>query len=225
MTRTFDTGLAEPLRTLIRNAIVERLAVLTRAQGAFAQGIVPMPFALKSQLRGMDETELGFFLDALNGRTPAYGVALGDTKVVKRSAGSRVGELEVEIYSFCSHQRNLVLGRLEADGPAMLFDIKDPGIDVMLELMRERLDEQQLDVETIGGKAKEMRFEGEYELLTNRNQSIWGSMFSIQVELPANPNRDIVEYLTTLDTKHRIGAGSPPNPATNPLIETLTTVP
>lgn len=221
MTRTFDTGLQYPTRTLIRSAIIERLQPLTRANGAYARAVEALPFAMKSQLRGMDESELGFLLDILNGRAPSYGIALGDMKLVKRmTGGNSIGELEVEIYSFCNHERNLVVGRLEADFPAGQFDINDPGLDVMLQLLRERLADQ-----TLCEKAKEMRFEGEYELLTQRKASIWGSMFSIEVECPSNPDRDVTQYLNALDVKHRIGAGSTPNPATNPLIETLTTVP
>lgn len=233
MTRTFDSGLPQAARTLIRNGIKTKLAPMLRNSGAFASVIGDYPIVMKTG----DDHELNMAIDIVGTQCPAYLVGLGDMSGKRTgAAGEYVGDLDVEVYCITNHMRHIVTGRLAADVPALVgtppADQLDPGVEVMAELARMFLADQYpyataLDTQQnpYGTRVKELRFSAERELLTTREHTIWGVQFTLQVSLPANMLRGATVYLTELLAKHRIGAGATPDPTTPPLIQTLTELP
>lgn len=232
MTRTFDTGLPQAARSLIRAGIRAKLAPMLKSAGQFAAVIGDFPYLMEGT-----DYDLDLAIDIVGTQCPAYLVALGDLGG-KRSgaAGSYLGDLDVEVLCITNHMRHIVQGRLGADAPALVgsapSDLLDPGVEVMVELARMFLSDQ-YPVTTLvdtqgkgyGSKVKELRLVGERHLLTHREHTIWGVRFSLVIELPADQLRGATQMLTELDAKHRIGAYTTPDPATPPLIETLTVLP
>jgi hypothetical protein len=223
MARTFDSGLSLPIRTHVRNGIISKLAPLLKSAGNFASGIEGLPFILHGS--DIDETIVKMVLDLFNGRSPMYGVALGDCKVRAAGApGFKRGILEVEVSGFCNHQLHLMLGRMAPDVKANAFNTADPGIEVMMELAQQLLTDQTLGA-PLNGKAKELVLQEEVELISMREMTMWALQYTIDVEIRANDKRDITERIESIYTVHRIGAGEAPDPETDPLIEHQTNIP
>ena len=239
MTRTYDSGLTKPLPTLLREGIITKLAPTLRSNGAYAVAIVPFPYVMTGgELRA--EHDLDVLIRLVGNRCPAYAVGVGDIRGKRAgSAGSYIGEVEVEVYCITNHMRHIVEGRLAADPPASAgtvpADKLDPGVEVMREFCRMFLSDC---VPVVGGtaqagnpysvygtKIKELNYEGERELITTPEHTVWGVRFSCTIELETNMLRGAVQLLTEIMSKHRIGAYDPPNPATPPLIQSLTDVP
>jgi hypothetical protein len=226
--RTYASGLVAPLRTLVRTGVINLLAPLLRLPSnalGFATTIAEMPF--KIEHGGRDDFEIDVLMDILNNRAPAYAVALGDSK--NKAAGMAPSQgratIEIDVYSFCGHARNIVLGRLAADGSSLAYDAYDPGIEVMMEVARQLVDGARLNATLLGTKASEITWTGEANILTTKDKTVWAQTYTIDVvqNLPDFPG--VTRYLTLLDAQHRIGASDPPNPLTPPLIHTDTTVP
>lgn len=229
MTRIYDSGLPKPLPTLIREGAIAKLSPLLRANGGFAVAIVPFPYVINgTELR--TDHDLDLLIDLVGAaRCPAYAVACGDISGRRAgAAGNYLGDMELEVYCLTSHMRHVVEGRLAADAPAQLTDRLDPGVEVMREMARIYLTDQYPVVgggsgfSAYGTKAKELRYEGERELVTMKEHTVWSVRFSITVELQADMLRGATALLTEIMTKMRIGAGEQPDPATPPLVEQLT---
>lgn len=214
--RTFDSGLSAPIRTLVRNDVIAKLGPMLRSAGAFAQAIVPYPFAMK--YLGQDDYEIDLLLDIVGNMNPVYAVGVGDMPGKRAgAAGNNMGTLDVDVYCFTNHMRHLTLGRLEADPVALAVDTADPGIEVMLELARMYLTDT-MPGPLLGTKAKELRFVGEHHMVTLREATLWCSRYSVEVELTSKTSRTVYEYITELKTTHKIGAGSTPAPLSGGLL-------
>ena len=72
MTWTYDSGLPSPMRTLVRNAVIAKLAPLTRAGGGWLEAVIPIGFSIKGP---HDELGIDLLWQELGGRTPALAVA------------------------------------------------------------------------------------------------------------------------------------------------------
>lgn len=206
MTRTYDSGLTLPIRTTIRTGVIELLLPTKRTALnplGFAVAVVAMP--LKIRGRGDDDFEIDVLMEILNNRAPAYAVAVGDLKAKPQgmAPGQGRGQLDVDVYSFCNHNRHLVLGRLEPDVTSLAFDVRDPGIDAMLEVARALLFDKRITA--AGTQAKELKFEEEVSLITGRDQSVWMQSFTIEVSTNHPQWPGVVDYLQQLVAVHRIG--------------------
>lgn len=220
------------MREMILDGIRAKLQPLTRqaVPAGFAVAVVDYPFVMKGG--GQDDYELNLLYDILGTRAPAYAIAVGDTRGRRAgAAGLYTGEMQVEVYCVSTNMRHLVEGRLKQSPEAKLDDTADPGIFAMTELCRMYLTDQ-FPVTTKADKAghpygtqvKELRWEGERELLTVREGSLWGVQFSLTVEQQANMLRGATVYLKEIMARHYFSDGTSPMPAPPdaPLISALT---
>lgn len=220
MTRTYDNNLSGPYPFLIANGVMQMLAPLSKqaTPQLFAQKIFRFPYILKPYVN--DEAELGHFEMLLDGANCAYAVAIGDSKSIRvGAAGMNQGKYELEVYCYSDNMRGMVPGRLGPDARALVDVGADPGVDVMQELARMYLSDQ--NVPGLG-QSDILHYEGSHHVATSYECTLWALRFSIAVNLRVNLLRDATVYLTELFTKHHIGAGNTPDTATPDLIQTLT---
>lgn len=194
MPQTYDTGFALPLRTLIRRAVMQRLAVLRRSTGMYLQGVVALPARLND-----DEDSLKVLDDAREGAAPVMAVALGRGDY--RTHASGLGHtntrkaVEIFVYVVSTHRRGNVEGRLENDAAAV--DVtKDPGIDTMLEHAEQVLIGADLGISGV----EEIRGGDENEIFSGDDMSIWELTLSVHVDRDINRDRVITQLLTEIDT-------------------------
>lgn len=231
MTITYDTGFLAPMRELIHDGIRAHLAPLTKTGPSpgpgFAHAIVDFPFVMKGG--GQDDHELNLLFALLDNRSPSYAIATGDIRGKRAgAAGFYLGDMQVEIYCYSGHQRGIMAGRMREDAVAKLTKTADPGVWAMMELARCFLQDQYpyttktQDGKPIGSTVKELRYDGERELVTTREGSLWGVQFSLQVELRSNMLRYATQLLTEIMTRHHVGAGDQAAAPTDPVIITQT---
>lgn len=232
MTRTYDTGLAGPVRTLIREAIIGLLEPLLREQGGFALGVDSMPCLIPKHVDDSYEVEL--LEDILNARSPAYLVAVGDMKAKAAGSGGDTGTYEIEVYAVTKHMRHLVLGRLSSDAAAIGNDALDPGIEVMIELARMYLNGQRLgpppkagDPPSLAKIASQLALEGERHIVTHRELTIWAIGFSVDVSLESEFHRGATEFITSVLISHHVGIDPVPvaDVDSTPVVQTQFPVP
>lgn len=138
MAHTFDTGISKAQRTLIRDAIVERLSSLLRRNGRYVVTIK----AHAGIVRSGSEEELDMIADTTHGGAPYILVACGKKSYSPKGMDGRrarfEAELEVVVY-VCSKNLRGDLARLAGDVASAQSDTADPGVEVMLEHVEELL--------------------------------------------------------------------------------------
>ena len=214
----FDTGLAQAQRTVLRNAVMNKLAPLLKVNAGYLAAIRPIARMYKG---GGDEDGLALIQRALQGQAPAILVALG--KRVPKAAGMPaselgLGEVDLGVYVISTHSRDMESGRLASDVVSTADLTADPGIEVMLEHVEQLLEAQDLGVDTI----YEPYLTGEDEVHTGADFTIWEQTYRVQVDRDINPSRAI-GLATSFETTHyQPDASAPiPNPA-NPIIDHIT---
>ena len=187
MAHDFDTGLPLPIRSLVRAAVIARLAPLLRANGGYLQAVVPFARVIA----GGDDTDgHDHAYQMLNGRAPAALVALGSKSYDATSAtnaGLWQADLALQVVVFSNNARGLV-DRLTLDPVGTADDQADPGIDVMLEHVAELLIGCDLG---IGAKVATPRPVSEEHLATSEELSIWSINFAISVTADVALLRDV----------------------------------
>lgn len=215
MAQTFDTGAARAQRTLIRNAVITRLAWKHRSVGGYLTAIKALPGFIEG--RG-DEAGLAALANSLLGKAPALAVALGRKtyEAADLEAFTQRGELELRVYALSEHSKDLVVGRLAADAISDADDTADPGIETILEHVEEALLGQELGIDG----TSELRATDEDELATFDNLSIWVQTYRLQVERRINPNRGATTLITSIEGDHFLD-GIPDPGTLSPLVETI----
>jgi len=189
--RTYDSGLAGPIRTLVRNAVVAKLAPLGVAHSGFLEAIVPIGF----EVRGHDDHSIDLLWNELNGKIPAVGVAaLGMAFHASGAPDRSRAELAVEVYVVSSHRRGVTEGRTSSDAAAADLT-QDPGIDVTLELIWQLLFNADLG---IGARANPMKLTREVEIIADNDRTIWAQHWECLVTRDVNKNRDVTQLLTQM---------------------------
>lgn len=192
---TFDSGLLLPLRTAVRNALVDRLAPLTIAGGGWLQAVIPTGFTIRDR---NDDLGIDNLYAQLNGRTPA--IAVATAKLAGAPAGARdrtSGALTVDLYFLSQHRRDLTDGRTAGDAAAALSRTNDPGLDAALELAWMYL----LDVDLgVGDGVKTPTFLEEDEIIADNDKTLWYQTWQVLVERDVNKLRASVQKLTQLHT-------------------------
>lgn len=222
MGHQFDTGLDAPQRTLIRRAIIQKLAPLLRSANPprYLLGIKMLPRVLRGE---SDAEGKEMLIAAFNNVAPAVGVALG-RKRHKSSGTDGVesrGELEIAVYAVSAHSRDIVIGRLESDTVAEGNLESDPGIEVMLEHIEERLLGQSLGLDTVS----ELRPTEEDEVLTLKEFSVWELKFTCEVERIINPQRDVTQLLLSIENQVKPDGITPAETGFYPLITAVSNIP
>lgn len=213
----YDTGLALPQRTLIRNAIVARLSPLLRVNGRYVKAIKP----LARRYRGEgDEVGKQAIVNALLGQAPAIGVALGRKtyEATDAEAFLSFAELEVSIAVFSQHGRDLVDGRLATDPVGDAAITNDPGIDAALEHIEELLLGQSIGV----AGTSELRPVDEEEVETAEDGSIWQQTYALKVERRINPSRGNAT-VTSIEVRSRLDGIADTDPDSDLDLNPLTT--
>lgn len=207
MPPVFDTGLDFPQRTLVRRAIVEKLgSLLTTANTPrYLAAIKRLPREIKGE---GDADGLDMVKSVLAGKAPSVLVGLGRLRGGNSNDPTEATDtLEVLIYVVSSHMRDIVDGRLEIDGVAEASPTADPGIEVILEHVRQLLRGQALvyedEEEDVQITATDMmRFVDEDEVATFADFTIWSQRYSIVLSPIVNPNRDEAEVVTSIEGLH-----------------------
>ncbi len=225
---TLDGGLSSPYRTVVRNAVVERLSPLLRTNLGFLAAISK----LGGQLRRMDDEAITQMYTALLGRTPSILVACGDRTAQPNGIGGykQMTFLDVHVYFVSKHQRSL-LARVESDVvSAGVGEVipplasADPGIDVAMQCAEELLVGQQLERakpsppaapaagETGTGVIRHMELRREEEFVTNNQITIWEQTYVVQVSRSIDRTRGVLARLLGIDTTIH-PPGQPASPA------------
>jgi hypothetical protein len=215
MAHVFDTGLAKPMRTLIRDALVAQLAPLLKSAtpAKYLRAITTIARPYRGQ---GDEEGLGMIANALLGRAPAVAIALG--RLPTERAGSlpteMKGDLDVVLYVVSEHGRDLEEGRLYGDAIATGDDTADPGIWTMLEHVRERVAGQSLGIAGVDEPIHDL----EDEALTAANATVWEQRYTIGVSIVLNPARDNDQMLLEIEGHHQVEGSEDGPPDLDPLI-------
>lgn len=233
MAHQFDTGLAMPQRTLIRRGVVELLSGLKRSNGGYLKDVVSFGGVVRSFT---DEVGIDLLWTTLQGRTPAIAVALGDRITAAGGIGGTrgIGELELLVYFYSQHARDIMAGRHEKDVVAVADDSKDPGLDVMMEHAEELLIGQRLgatavtnpvgEVNRATASIKQIVFGREEELRTEHGFTLWVQRYQVTVTRSINKLRDVSQLITELNTKTRTSDAEMDPPA-DPVAEATTETP
>jgi hypothetical protein len=224
LAHAFDTGLPLPQRTTIRDGIAARLAPLLKSNGGYLAAIVQLPAMMRDSRNDEDRDTM---FRALNGRTPAIGIALGRrrTEASGTLATEARGVIDVGIYFASQHSRDLVSGRMAPDVVARANLVADPGIEVMLEHVEQLLlghsleDEDGDALATIG----ELRATDEDEAGTADDLTVWEQKYEIAVERVINPARDVTQLLLSIQGDHTEAGMAAVTPGTHELAP-LTTI-
>ena len=206
MAHQFDTGLAKPLRTLIRDGVVELLSGLLAPTG-YLRAVIPWGGIVRGYT---DELGIDLLWAALNGRAPAIAVGLGDRVAKPAGMGghNHTADLELVVYLICNNQRSTTEGRHKADVRALASDLLDPGLDVMMEHAEELIIGQR-----VGGTSstnavgevwrstpaiKQIVPTREEELKTDNTATLWAQRYALTVLRTINPKRGVTQMLEEL---------------------------
>jgi len=193
MTWVFDSKLPKPVRTLIENAIIAKLARYTVPSGGWLEALISIGFSIKGP---NDDLGIDNLWQELNGRTPA--VAVTTTKLSGSDGGAQGlsdGHLTVELYFVSSHRRGLTDGRTASDIASDISDANDPGLHAALELVWMQLLGADLG---IGPQVADLRFLEEDEIISDNEKTIWQQTWRVRVDRDVNLLRDSVQKLTGL---------------------------
>jgi hypothetical protein len=189
--RTYDSGLVAPIRTVVRQAVIEKLQPLLIANGGFLEAIDGIGYAVTAH----DLDSLDLLMADLIGRSPAIAVEVGDMVLSPAGApGTGRGTLEVNLYVVTTHLRGASDGRVEADVAGTTVPSADPGIDVALECAWQLLESVNLGR---GTKIKEPHLQRETELITDQQVTIWHQVWHVGVSRDVNLHRDVTQLLTS----------------------------
>lgn len=208
MAHAFDTGLALPQRTLIRDGVVSLLSGLLVANGGYLRAVVPFGGVVRGYTDG---DGIGMLRDTLKGAAPAIAVGLGDRVSSPAGAGAHnfSGDLELVLYHYNNHSRSLTSGRTKADTRGVA-ELGDPGLEIAMEhaeelvlgqlvgggLSTNAVNERTRRTPSIG-RIRPVR---EEELYTERDATIWAQRFAVQVQRTINPHRGVTQLLEELRT-------------------------
>jgi hypothetical protein len=198
MAHAYDTGLAKPQRTLIREAVMARLALLKKPT-LYLQAVAALPIKIQGR---SDEEGMGFLQLALNGASPAVVVVLGrgDIAAAGQNAAHARKTIELVVYVVSSNVRGVVDGRLAGDAAAATSDSADPGIETMVEHVEQMLLGYDLGIDGVD----EIRPVSEDELATGQDVTIWEVVFSIRVDRSINHDRHLTQLLLEIETRNRV---------------------
>lgn len=198
MGHTFDTGLAKPQRSLVREAVAGRLADLLKAAEPprYLAAIKYLPKPMRGQ---SDEDGKAMLIEVLQGQAPAIAIAIGRKQYDRTGPNTleQVGELELVVYVTSAHGRDIVEGRLSQDVSAERTLTADPGIETILEHVEERLLGQELGIETVSALAGGE----EDEVATFKDMTIWSQSYTVTVDRTVNPARGITQLVTSAENR------------------------
>ena len=205
MPHRFDSGLSVSLRRSVRQSVVDALQPLRKVCGGYLSGeVLELPAPLRF---GTADDELALN-DLLAGASPAVGVALGRSSFrrVDPTGDRWASSLTVAVYVMVRHARSVMSGLA---GDVMGSDVtKDPGVEVVLEHVLERVAGLESAVPQIG----RMILDSEEPAYYGVDWQVWEQLYRVEVDYQINRGRDIVGRARSvlIDHEHE---GSPAEPA------------
>ncbi len=201
---TFDTQLTKAQRSLVREAVIAKLAPLRIANGKYIAAIGALPRPLRGE---DDDAGWAMITMATGGASPAILVALGNAKYepFDTEALEVVSVLEIAIYIVTANKRGLVDGRLASDVVATASALADPGVETALEHIQELLLGQDLGINTV----YELHLETESEVSTGVDDSAWEQRYSVRMQRAINPDRLITELMTEIESGNELDDVTP----------------
>lgn len=193
MAHAFDTGLAQPQRTIIQRQAIAALAGLKRPSGYLADVI-----AFGSVVRTYtDDRGVAQLVDALSLRAPSIAVATGDRTWSKTGTTGFQGKSPIDllVYFCSSNDRNAQVGRLELDVAGAAANTSDPGLHVMMEHALELLIGAKFG-STTSIKQAEPQTEG--ELYTDHQVTIWLQVYRVLTMTTISEFRTATQLLTSI---------------------------
>lgn len=228
MSHSFDTGLTRAQRTLIRNGPVTLLSGLLRSNGGYLNAVIPWGGVVRSYT---DDAGISELWAALLGRAPSIAIAVGDRALHPAGMGgfNFKGEVELVLYHYSNHPRDLELGRLEIDAAGLAADTFDPGLDCQMEHAEELLIGQYANGAN-SPTIKQIVPTREEELRTENAFTLWAQRYQVTVARSINPLRGLTQILDELRTSVRVSdapllviANSPAGATEAAAIATFTT--
>lgn len=215
MAHAFDTGLAAPSRSLIRTRALALLAPLAAPTGYLA-AVVPFGAVVRSWT---DDAGIDLLVEALSGRAPAIGVALGDG--VSSPQGDRfhfTEDVELLLYHVSNQARDLVTGRLATDVAGAASNQADPGLEVAMAHAKELLVGQFMHASSPA--IKHCRPDREAELTSQGAITIWLQTFQVRLSYSINRNRGVAQLLESIGWRTTREEGEVSLPTEPPLNDT-----
>jgi hypothetical protein len=201
-----DTGEALSQREQIQDAIIRKLTVLKDA--GLIKCILPIAWRIHNE-DSWNQTH-----EEINSRYPAITVCPLDLDDAKEGGtGRAAGLMDVQIVCVSRHARNTVEGRIRSDAAGLAGG--DPGVWSILQLIKVRLFDADLEVEGV----HELVPHSEGEVASSSDYSAWGQIWHVQVETNVDWARGILTKLELVATRLRAGE----NPATD--LSILTEIP
>lgn len=181
MTREFDSGLALPQRTIVRQGAVTVLSALKRANGGYLHDVKGFGGVVRTYT---DDLGLEHLTKVL-GPGPSIGVTLASRKFQNlaihtgrllgepraKTQPQALSELTLQLYFASQHGRDSLTGRHEPDPVAMVDDGADPGLDAMMEHALELMHGSYLT--QVIGTVKQLQIDMEEELASLPQITIW----------------------------------------------------
>ncbi len=208
MAHAFDTQLAKPQRTVVREAVAQHLRDYSRL------GYLVDVIEVGGIIKAGTEEEVGRIVSDAAGRSPLALVALGQKSYVAGDEGSfsdrYAASLEVLVYAYSKNLRD-PLSRMKADVVALADDEADPGCEVMLEHFEEIL---------IGYKPApswndtvyQLVPTGESELDLGDDFALWRLSFSLRLARELDRARDGLVPMTSITARHQVDGAETQNP-------------
>jgi hypothetical protein len=202
----FDTALSRAQRTLVREAVMVRLAALTRARGLYVRSVLPLPRPLRGEA---DDEGLGILADLVAGNTPALLVALG--RMTYEATGMPAvqfrGSLDLSVYVVSGQARSHE-ARLAGDATSEARSDADPGIDTVLEHVAELLCGTSLCIPTV----YELRPLSEDEVITGADFAVWEQRYALRVQRDIDASRGITRRIREIEAHHQADGAGTANP-------------
>lgn len=209
MTWAYDNGLASPIRTLLRDAIVAKLQPLKKPVG-FLEAVIPIGFYIHGPT---DDLGIDLLEDELRGRAPAIAIALGDGKDEPAGDIDRsLSTVDIELYFVTDHKRGLTHGRVVGDVSAAAADTNDPGLDAMLELAWQLLFKSDLGIGTAPKRRVQPLWRvGEGQLIADKDKTIWHQHWATKLTYDVNLQRATTQKLIGMTATLQPSAGDQPS--------------
>lgn len=210
MAHVFDTGFERPQRRLIREAIVAQLGQLRvpTLPGSTSDLYVVAVVELAAPIKFGDGDLEEHFKEAMGGRSPAIAVALGERRFAPTNTDERRwrGDLDVHVYVSSSHSRGLVERLRGGDAAAEASNNADPGLEVAMEHVFERLSGFAL-TDHLGA---ELRPDHEEFPYVADDFTVAEMVFTVQTTTDVKPRRVYTTLAEVIETTHTdVDAGDP----------------
>jgi hypothetical protein len=209
---TFDSGIAEPKRALVRSAVVARLAPLLKANGLYLLKLEECPRVIRS---GTDD-ELALLAYLLGGQWPCVFVAVGRRTFSPTSTTTArdryVSDAKVHVYAGSNNLRH-PLARVAGDVNSAVDLHADPGVETILEHVAALLTGYQ--VQGGNGAIYQLVPETEDELDVGKDYVIFEQQYAVRLNDDVLRYKGITQMITAIRTRHLPdGVPRPTIPAT-----------